>query len=824
MRTQLLDGQWKLSVASSAENSANVRDGDTFAMTIPGDVHSALLKQRVIPDPYYGTNELDCLWVGKSDWSIERTFFYQKTDQRCVLCLEKVDTVATLFINQKLVYTFDNEFHIHHLDVTEYVVDGENSIRFDFRSAEKVALQRDRELPMPFPCDDAPNLSPHVNLVRKAQCNGGWDWGPTILVCGIHESIRLVSVDSFLLEGFSALPRLCDGFWQVALELRVQSVTCERVVAQAALRAGRKTLKVQQKLLLQPGVQTYSFDLTVPGDCVQLWWPAGFGDQPLYNLEVTLLDQKLVRRIGFRTLEVKTEETMGGRELTVCVNGQPVFCKGANWIPLDALPARITNERYDAMLKQVVEANMNTIRIWGGGWYEKEAFYDACDRYGILIWHDMMFACAAYPTVDWFMESVERELRDQIRRIKTHPSIALYCGNNENLGALNWREITRNNYEKYYAEYIKFNDELVGRVVMQEDPSRLFWPSSPCAGPNDRSDNWHADGKGDMHFWSVWHERKDFDAYHSIRPRFCSEFGYQSFSSFEEVKTFADESQFDIYSPVMLHHQKNRNGNSIIHEHFTRIFKVPDSFEKTLYLSQVQQALAIQTGVTYWRRLMPYCMGTLYWQLNDVWPVASWSSIEYSGRLKALHYCAKHFYEPTSPLLFTKDGHLYLYAANDSAASKAVVVDLYFHDFRGKIVEHLVFNETVASNESKLLYEIGLDTLDGKQVFARALLRTTGLKGAVEYTLLLDKPKDVALEDPKLCITQVRKQKDGSFEVSIAAQKPAFFVMVSSPYLGTFSDNLLTVMPGEVAKLTFTPNQMTEDPRFSLHHLYFALC
>ena len=822
MRTLFLDGEWQLTATSPALNDAGVNAGDGFTMTIPGDVHSTLLEHGIIQDPYYGTNELDCLWVGKSDWSIERSFHYRKSSERCFLCLEKVDTIATLLINGKVAGEFDNEFHIHHMDVTDFMLDGENTIRFDFISAEKVAAERNERLPFPFPCDDAPNLSPHVNLVRKTQCNGGWDWGPTILVCGIYESVRLVSADSFLFEDFSVVTNPNKDGWRIRSELRIQSTETMTVFANASMRAENGTFKTAEKIRLEKGVHTYIMNMSVPNDCVKLWWPAGFGEQPLYDIDVEVMNQKIAHRIGFRTMEVKTEPTMGGRELTFSVNGQDIFSKGANWIPQDALPARITTERYESILRDVVKANMNMIRIWGGGWYEKKAFYDACDRYGILIWHDMMFACAAYPTVDWFMSSVERELRDQIRRIKIHPSIALYCGNNENLGALNWREITRNNYEKYYAEYVKFNDDLVGRVIIEEDPSRLFWPSSPCAGPGDRSDNWHSDGKGDMHFWSVWHDRKDFEEYHTIRPRFCSEFGYQSFPSLEEVKTFAPETQFDIFSPVMLHHQKNRSGNQIIFEHFSRLFRIPDSFEKKLYLSQVQQALAMQTGVTYWRSLMPYCMGTLYWQLNDVWPVTSWSSIEYSGRLKALHYCAKHFYEPTCPLLYTKDDHLYLYAVNDSAVSKAVDVALRLYDFSGNVVEARNFSATLSSNDSRLLDVIPLNIIDSRNTFARAFLHTEDER-ITEYTLLLTKPKDAMLKEPEISISTVKKLKSDVYEISLKSIKPAFFVMLASRTPGAFSDNLLTVMPDEATIVRFTPKRHEQGVEFYVNDLYSAI-
>ena len=504
---------------------------------------------------------------------------------------------------------------------------------------------------------------------------------------------------------------------------------------------------------------------------------------------------------------------MGGKELTICVNGRDIFSKGANWIPLDAIPSRMTRERYDEHLQDAVDANMNMIRVWGGGWYEKEDFYDLCDEKGILLYHDMMFACSTYPSDEWFLRSVEKELRDQVRRLKSHPCIALWCGNNEDLGALTWYEETIKNRERYVKDYERLNDDTVGRIVKEEDSDRIFWPSSPCAGPGDYSDNWHSDGKGDMHFWSVWHEGKDFDFYHTVKPRFCSEFGYQSFSSLQVVNTFCPRDQFDLTSPVMLHHQKNDRGNQIMMEQFTRSFKYPSSFESSLYLSQVQQALAIETAVTYWRSLMPYCMGTLIWQLNDVWPVASWSSIEYNGRWKALHYAVKHFYAQVAPLLYIDKGRVFIKAVNDTSERKSVDMRVRVMDYDGNTLEerkHSLSIDSMSVIDVEELYE---SAYNRDNTFIIAETDCDGEKE--ERSILMERVKNSDIKKSWIAFSNVEKKEDGSFSITLETKHPAFYTVVESGNIdGRFSDNFFTILPGENKTITFKPKHETDEEKF----------
>lgn len=790
MKSIILSGKWNLEATEVEKNNYSIKNGSKFTMSIPGSVQDALIDQAIVPDPYYEKNELETMFIGKSDWKISKSFSLNKQDKTYILKLEKIDTIAKLFINEKQVADFDNEHQIHYLDVTSFLKNGKNEIVFDFTASEKIAIQRAKKLKYPVPCSRYRYDSPNRNLVRKAQCNAAWDWGLCLQTIGIHEDVVLYECNKLILKSFAVNPILSGEKWALKAEAYVQAFArCEENYT-FKIAGFEKTEKVQ----LKKGENRIETVLEIPENKVEKWWPNGYGKQVLYEATVSIEDFSLSRKIGFRTVEVKNRKTMGGKELTVYVNGKAIFCKGANWIPLDARQGLMTSERYDSIILSAKQANMNMLRVWGGGWYEKEEFYDACDKHGILLWHDLMFSCSTYPTAKWFLNSVEKELRAQIRRIKGRTCLALWCGNNECLGALGWYEETVNNLQLYLADYEKLYTNWIDRIIREEDKDRMYWPSSPCAGPGDYSDNWHSDGNGDMHFWTVWHERKDFEVYHSVKPRFCSEFGYQSFPSLSEVESFASKSQLNISSSVMDHHQRNDEGNQIITEMFLRYFRLPCGFANQLYLSQVQQALAIETAVTYWRSLMPYCAGTLFWQLNDVWPVSSWSSIEYSGKWKALQYAARRFYSTVSPILYTEGGKLFFKAANDGLKKANVKTNLMLVKFDGSVVKTFKKNISVDPMSCSDLQELSLEGIDCENTFA------LGNVNGIEFSLFLCRPKNAEVQKSYLKIAKVSKVEDG-FEVVLDCKKPAFFVMLDGGNTkGRFEDNFFTLCGKKTVK------------------------
>lgn len=797
-----LKGQWKLRPINIEENKFGITQDKTYSINIPGDVHSSLIEQEVINDPYYGKNENDILFIGRGDWKIEREFEYSKKSKYCFLKLEKLDTVSTLFLNDREVESFDNEHRIYFVDITTFLKEGKNKISFVFNSAEKEAIKRNSTLSYPIPCSLYPNGSPNRNLVRKTQCNAGWDWGICLMTMGIYTDPVIIETDNVVLKEFAVTVSKEESVWKLDYTLYLLSL--EEDEKEVSFTILDQTIK--EKIKTKKGEFVYKETITLDDCLVERWWPNGMGEQKLYETKVEIEGQSKKRKIGFRTLTVKNDKTFGGKELTVVVNDKPVFMKGSNWIPLDALPSRCTRERYFSILNDAKKANINSLRIWGGGWYEMEDFYDACDEYGLLIWHDMMFACSTYPAQDWFLDSVKEEVKDQIRRLKSRTSIALWCGNNEDLGALGWYDETKENRERYLKDYEKLNDETVGKTVMKEDETRIFWPSSPCAGPGDYSDNWHNDGNGDMHFWSVWHEGKDFEHYHTVKPRFCSEFGYQSFPSPYTVSTFCPKEEYSLTSPTMLHHQRNDRGNEIITDEFSRLFSIPSSFINSLYLSQVQQALAIETAVTYWRSLMPYCMGTLIWQLNDVWPVSSWSSIEYNGKWKMLHYAIKHFYSSLSPLLYKEDDTVFVKVINEENKKKKVNVRVRIINYDGNTKKDNSYSIFINAKSVREIERIKEANREDEFVVV-----TLSTKDTIEERFLLfTKPREARIKASGSKIKDIKKcGKD--YSITLTSTHPSFFVILdSTSIIGNFSDNYLLLLPGEEKTILFTPKEETD--------------
>jgi beta-mannosidase len=571
---------------------------------------------------------------------------------------------------------------------------------------------------------------------------------------------------------------------------------------------------------LSRGLSGAQLSLTVASP--RLWWPNGYGDQNLYDLEVRLGADAVRKRIGLRTLTLVNRKDRAGISMVFRVNGVDIFCKGANWIPIDALPGRVTRQRIDHLLGSAAQANMNMLRVWGGGQYESEDFYDLCDEKGLLVWQDMMFSCALYPSSPAFLASVEKEIRHQITRLRDHPCIALWCGNNEDVGALTWFPESRANRDRYIVDFDRLNEGVIGRVVRECDPTRTFWPSSPSSGPGDYSDNWHDDSKGDMHFWSVWHEGKPFSAFREVSPRFCSEFGYQSFPSMEAIRGYAGEADLNVTSPVLEHHQRSPRGNSIITEMFTRYFRLPEGLASFVYLSQVQQAWAIKEAVEYWRSLRPICMGTLYWQLNDNWPVCSWSSIEYSGAWKLLHYAAKRFYAPVLLTGFVKDGTLEVWLVNDTQAEVRGTVTVRGLDFAGTTLVAEKRTVRQAAGSARLVHAFLPSDLVTRpeQGFVHLMLERGEERSFNE--LFLTEPKRCALQRPALA-TEVIEDGQG-YAVRLSTDVPAFHVSLMAGGIdGVFDDNCFTLVPDLPRTVRFTPRGKTTlaglKRSLSLQHL-----
>jgi beta-mannosidase len=600
---------------------------------VPGCVHTDLRRAGKIPDLFWGTNENDNQWIEERDWEYRATFTVPSdllAEEKVELVADGLDTVATVRLNGRLIGRTENMFIGHRWQVKNLLQAGVNEITIRFDSAMGyIRTHRTGHQPNEF--NDPVGRS---QVIRKQQCQFGWDWGPRFVTAGIWRDLKLEAWSSNRLESVRVTQQhAADG----SVTLRLAPELAERETGIACHH--RLTLN---SIVIAEGTGT-----KIRVEHPQLWWPNGQGAQPLYTLEIEILHSdgsslgRWLRRIGLRTIALDRHADADGEAFQFVVNGRPIFAKGANWIPAHSFVAALTREQYARDLRSATDAHMNMIRVWGGGIYESEAFYDLCDELGLMVWQDFMFACAIYPGDAAFFQSVQIEAAQQVRRIRHRACLALWCGNNEieslNAGLLK-QPALRRNYDALFHR-------LLPTVVARHDAVTDYWPSSPYRSDGDHTPA-AGEKRGDTHFWDVWHARNPVKDYEKWRFRFCSEFGMQSYSSPETQATFCPPDDNNVFGGAMENHQKNRGGNQVILDYVSRRYRFPKSQDDLIYLSQLNQAYCMQTGVEHYRRLTPHCMGALYWQLNDCWPVASWSSIEFTGRWRALHHAARRFFAP----------------------------------------------------------------------------------------------------------------------------------------------------------------------------------
>ncbi|MCH6257497.1 hypothetical protein MLD52_13130 [Puniceicoccaceae bacterium K14] len=600
---------------------------------VPGCVHTDLLRAGQIDDPFFGTNELELGWIEDTDWDYRGELTLSKDDlsaNRIELVADGLDTVATISVNGSEVARVENMFVGYRWDVGELLRPGRNTLLIRFHSAgEYVRTKRLKHRVFEF--NDPVG---GCTKIRKEQCQFGWDWGPRLVTAGIWAGLRLELWNENRLKHVQCLQRHAkDG-----------SVT---VILQPELARTNAQVEYEAKLLLEGKLIAKFENLEARVDVPELWWPNGHGAQPLYEIVLVARDSfgevigNWTRRIGLRTIELERKKDKWGESFQFLVNGRALFAKGANWIPAHSFVAGLKRESYERDLRAAIQANMNMIRVWGGGVYEDEAFYDLCDELGLLVWQDFMFACSLYPGDRAFQKSVAAEAEYQVKRLHDRACLALWCGNNEIFQLRSDQLVKSGNKRAYDALF----HEILPEAVTAFDGATSYWPSSAWRGDGDNS---HEAGerRGDTHFWDVWHARKPVKAYEKWEFRFCSEFGMQSYSSPETNATFCPPEDSNVFGPSMENHQKNPAGNQIILDYVSSRYPYPKNQDALILLSQLNQAHCMQTGVEHWRRNMPQCMGALYWQLNDCWPAASWSSIEFTGQWKALHFLARRFFAP----------------------------------------------------------------------------------------------------------------------------------------------------------------------------------
>ncbi|MBN9031239.1 MAG: glycoside hydrolase family 2 protein [Rhizobiales bacterium] len=785
-------------------------------ISIPGDVHSALEQAGIIPDPYAGRNEELVQWVAHEDWVLEREFELSDASGCWYLDIDYLDTVATVFVNDIEVLSADNCFRRFRPDVSKALKIGPNSLRIVIHSSIRAGAERQAAQPFYVPYSTGNSPIPNGNMLRKPQCHFGWDWNIALAPLGLYGTIALKRLDDARIEHVTTRQHH-NGDGSVDVEVTVTLHAADPCIVPLHLAFGDEALRFDCGLRPGENTVTHLFHLDAP----RLWWPVGSGEQVLYMLSVEVPSERIVRRIGLRQVELLTTPDAAGSRFALRVNGREIFCRGANWIPADALFSRSSPERTEALLQSAVDAHMNMIRVWGGGFYEHDWFYDLCDRMGLMVWQDFMFACNLYPCTEDFLENVAHEVEYQVKRLSSHPSITLWCGDNELVGALTWFEESRNNRDRYLVAYDRLN-RVIEQQMKKAAPDGIWWPSSPASGYLDYGDAWHADGSGDMHYWSVWHENKSFGEYRSVRPRFCSEFGFQSYTSLPVIRTFAGEGDLNIASPVMELHQKNVGGNERIAGTMFRYFRFPTSFAGFVYLSQVQQALAIRTAVDYWRSLKPHCMGTLYWQLNDTWPVASWASLDYGGRWKAMHYLARRFFQPVTLAVIPEGEAFAVSAVNDTAEAVEIEAEFFLLSLAGERTPLHRLSGPSSPDRAEKLFEIPRGEVPPQSVLAWRFTAANGM--ASEGHIVPDTYKALDLK-PSGLTHSVTAAEDGQWDIAIEAGGLALFVMIESETDGRYADNLFDLAGGESRRIRFTPTAALPPgavPQFRVTDLHLA--
>ncbi|HEX6291214.1 MAG TPA: glycoside hydrolase family 2 protein [Herpetosiphonaceae bacterium] len=787
-----LSGEWQLRQAESEE---------WLPGSAPGGVHTDLLAAGRIADPFVGDEEKRVQWVAERDWEYRRVVHVAADlleRRHLFLVCDGLDTLADVWLNGQQLGSAENMFRQYRWDVRDALRAGENELRIVFRSAAGYAAERARERPMREVNDSLPG-APYL---RKAPSHFGWDWGPKLPAIGIWRDLRLAGYTIARLDDLHLRQRHADE--QVTLAATVTAERWEQAPLRVTLRLTAPDGQVQTAdAALDADRKTIEMAVERP----QLWWPNGYGAQPLYDVEVelssdeTILDRRTCR-IGLRTIELRQQPDDWGRSFTFVVNGQPIFAKGTNWIPADSFPTRVSHAQLDHLIGSAVAAHHNMLRIWGGGYYEDDYLYDLCDRLGVLVWQDFMFACSTYPLDDpALLENVRIEVVENMRRLRYHACLALWCGNNEIETAwVDWGWDVPE-LADLKAAYDRFFHHTLPAWVAAEDPDLAYWPSSPSSGMAFQNPNGGA--VGDMHEWTVWHAMMPLGHYRAITARFVSEFGFQSLPSLRTIATYAEPSEWNMTSYIMEHHQRNPAGNGKIVTYLTAHLRLPKDFDSLVYLSQVLQAEAMRIGVEHWRR-DPACSGVLYWQLNDCWPVASWSSIDYIGRWKAAHYASRRFYAPLLLSIEDQQEHMGLFVTSDAAEPWAGKIRWSLETLGGERLDEGAVDVRVAPHSTSHVQTLDFAGRIGDEHRRQTILVCELWQGDERTHMAIGTfapTKHLALEDPQIEV-EVR-QDSGQLTVRLQARALARFVELLLDGVDVvLSDNYFDLPAGRPVSVT----------------------
>ncbi|HEY4739281.1 MAG TPA: glycoside hydrolase family 2 protein [Candidatus Acidoferrales bacterium] len=829
--SRVLEAKWEFRAASTIDR-AELKEW--HPAQVPGVVQTDLLHNNLIPDPFYQDNDTRLQWIGLTDWEYRTTFDADAamiSHEHVDLVFEGLDTFADVYVNDQAVLHTDNMFRRWRLPAKGMLKAGPNTLRVVFHSPVEFMIPKVKAFPYQLPSVTSHNTGNEENIAtapytRKADYQFGWDWGPRYVTEGIWQPVRIETWDALRVDNFHIQQQRVGkdaAALTAELEIKASRSTAATVEITYAELAGAPVAPIRQAVQLDPGVNRVSVPVHIANP--KLWYPAGYGAQDRYHFSYTV---RIARDIaaqgmlntGLRSIELRREVTNTGKSFAFVVNGIAIFAKGADVIPFDSFPNRVTPEIHRQILQSARDAHMNMVREWGGGIYETDDFYDICDELGIMVWQEFMFGGDMGPGGAAFQDNVKQEAIDQVERLRDHPSIVLWCGNNETeTGWVHWGDrqsfkesIAPTDRDEVWQNYVNLFHGILPGVVNLYGYPVPYWPSSPSANFEDPPDS---QTNGDMHYWQVWHALAPIEEYTHQFPRFMSEYGFQSFPEMRTIRAFAKPEDMDIRSATMQDHQKNHGGNERILSYMLRWYPEPKDFPSFVYLSQVLQAEAIKVGAEHLRRQMPNTMGSLYWQLNDCWPVASWASIDYYGRWKALQYYTRRFYDDVLVSPFRHDGKVEVYVVSDKLQPVNGQIRTRLLDFSGKSLTDKTQDVQVPAQSSAVYF-----TLDEKDLLASADPRktflvfdlTVGGQNVSRNLIFFDTMHNLDLPE-SVHVDASLDSSNGGYSVTLRSPALARSVFLSFGDLDVQpSDNYFDLLPGEPRTITLkAPAQSSSD-------------
>lgn len=774
----------------------------SYPAEVPGNVHMDLYNAHLIEDPFYRSNEDSLKWIAEKNWVYESYFEVDDSiiqNEHIYLVFEGLDTHAEVFVNDSLILSANNMFRKWKIDIKSFLKRN-NTLKVNFKSPHQYIEEQAHKLNYDLPESRV--------FSRKAPYQFGWDWGPEFVSMGIWKEVYLESWNELKFEDiYYATDSIVNN--EAYLSAHLNIISDKETEVQLIINHKSSSF-LEESLNLKKGINTFSYPIKI--NKPKLWWSNGLGEPFLYELEATLLNKgnksiSIKKKLGIRTIELIRKKDEWGTSFYFELNGIPVFMKGANYIPQDNFLNRVSHEKYVNLIQSTVDANMNMLRVWGGGIYENDEFYNLCDENGILVWQDFMFACAMYPGDSSFLENVKQEAIDNIIRLRNHPSIALWCGNNEIDEAWNnWGWQKQFNYSdkqqsEIWKSYTDLFHEQIPKLIKTYDPGRDYWASSPSIG-------WgHPESltEGDSHYWGVWWGEQTFEVYKEKVGRFMSEYGFQGFPDPSTLDSVLLIDDLNLKSSILKTHQKHPRGFELIQAYMERDYNTPNDFQDYNYISQILQAEGIKVAIEAHRRAKPYCMGTLYWQLNDCWPVVSWSSLDYYGNWKALHYQAKRSFEEVLISVKQEQDSLNFFIVSDLLEELNGELHLELMNFSGELLYKHIVDVKVPQNSSQPYFQKAIiDLIDIAN--KNKLVLSVKLKSEEHITMealhFFEKVKHLELENPTIQ-SSVKKLEDG-YEISLSTDKLAKNIQLSiqgEPI--KFSDNFFDLLPKQTKVIYF---------------------